>query len=91
MMQVLKINEVAELLRCSVPTIRRWLSESRRGERQFPLPLNQPRSQNLWRLEDIENWNENPEKTPKIKSNHQMKVQRRSEVVGLNRHGIDVS
>jgi predicted DNA-binding transcriptional regulator AlpA len=89
-MQVLKINEVADLLRCSVPTIRRWLSEARRGERLFPLPLNQPRCQNLWRLEDIENWTENPDKAPRKKSGHQVMVQRRSEVVGLSRHDINV-
>jgi len=85
----LKISEVAELLRCSVPTVRRWLAEARRGERLFPLPLNQPRSQNLWRREDIENWTENPAKSPS-KSMHQKKVQRRSEIAGLARHNINV-
>jgi predicted DNA-binding transcriptional regulator AlpA len=87
-MQVVKIDEVAELLRCSIPTIRRWLAEARRGERRFPLPLNQPHSQNLWKLEDIENWSENADRPTPKKSKHQAMVQRRSENVGLARHGI---
>jgi transposase len=89
--QVIKIDEVAEMLRCSIPTIRRWLAEARRGERLFPLPLNQPNSQNLWKLEDIENWTENSaDKTPRKKSIHRAKVQRRSDVVALDRHSIHV-
>jgi len=87
-MQVIKINEVAQLLRCSIPTIRRRLSEARRGECRFPLPLNRPCGQNLWKLEDIENWTENPPKEPAKKTRHQAMVQRRSEAVGLERHGI---
>jgi predicted DNA-binding transcriptional regulator AlpA len=89
-MQVIKINEVAQLLRCSIPTIRRRLSEARRGECRFPLPLNRPCGQNLWKLEDIENWTENPPKEPAKKTRHQAMVQRRSEAVGLERHGISV-
>ena len=94
-MQILKINEVAKMLRCSVPTIRRWLSEARRGERRFPLPLNQPGSQNLWRLEDIENWTENPAKpnhdnVPSRNPIFQAKIRHRSEDIGLKRHGIIV-
>ena len=88
-MQVVKIDEVAELLRCSVPTIRRRLAEARRGECLFPLPLNKPCGQNLWRLEDIENWTENPPKKPAKKTKHQDNVQCRSEIVGLERHGLN--
>ena len=88
-MQVVKIDEVADMLDCSVATVRRWLAEARRGERRFPLPLNRPYSQNVWRLEDIENWTENPVESQK-RTGRQKMIQRRSEVVGLSRHGIQI-
>ena len=58
-MKLLTIQEVAELLEFSIPTIRRYIAKARRGKSRFPLPFTPAKAQARWRLEDIENWNEN--------------------------------
>jgi predicted DNA-binding transcriptional regulator AlpA len=86
-MNLLNISEVAEMLRCSVATIRRRLAEARRGERRFPLPVNKWKEHNLWRAVDIENWTENPIQS-KTETTKQTAARQRSETAGLARHGI---
>lgn len=68
-MRLLKIREVAALLRCSVPTVRRRLAEARRGERLFPLPITKPNEHALWKEQDIENWTENPSVDTSVRMN----------------------
>jgi len=53
---VLLIGEVANLLRVSIPTINRWLRQSRMGQRVFPLPINTHRGKLRWLRTDIEKY-----------------------------------
>jgi hypothetical protein len=93
MEQFLKIDEVAELLRCSVATIRRRLAKARQGKSKFPLPITKPMEHALWRVDEILNYTENQplSGTSKGETLKQAYVRRRSEVAGLARHGINVA
>jgi predicted DNA-binding transcriptional regulator AlpA len=88
MQHFLKIHEVAELLRCSVPTIRRWLADTRHGKSRFPLPITKPSERALWRADDILNYTENQPVSPKQETVKQSILRHRSEAAGLARHGI---
>jgi hypothetical protein len=93
MQQFLKIGEVAKLLRCSVPTIRRRLADARSGKCLFPLPITKPFEHALWRADDILGYTENLPVVTKVKqeTGKQIFVRKRSEVAGLARHGIVIS
>jgi len=52
--RILLIGEVASLLRISIPTLRRWLHESRRGQRNFPIPISEIGGKCRWLASDIE-------------------------------------
>ncbi|MDR2116292.1 MAG: helix-turn-helix domain-containing protein [Planctomycetaceae bacterium] len=91
MQQFLKINEVAELLRCSVATIRRRLAEARRGECRFPLPITKPYGHALWRSDEILDYTENQSIPSKRETSKERILRRRAEVAGLARHGIVVT
>jgi hypothetical protein len=88
MEQFLKIDEVAELLRCSVITIRRRLSSARCGKSKFPLPITKSHEQALWRVDDILNYTENQLPTLERETSKQAFHRQRSELAGLARHGI---
>jgi predicted DNA-binding transcriptional regulator AlpA len=92
MQQFLRIQEVAELLRCSVPTIRRRLADARCGKSRFPLPITKPFGHALWRADDILSYTEQqPVSVPtKQETVKQSTVRRRSEIAGLARHGITI-
>ena len=56
MTEILLINEVAERLRVSPSTVNRWLSQARKGESTFPLPISVGGGKGRWLLSDIERW-----------------------------------
>lgn len=56
MPKILLIGEIASLLKVSIPTLRRWLRESRRGQRSFPLPISEIGGKCRWLASDIENY-----------------------------------
>ena len=64
MEKILLIEEVAAWMRVSVSTIRRWLSESRKGCGGFPLTFSPPGSKLLWRECDIKQYIESQNSSP---------------------------
>jgi predicted DNA-binding transcriptional regulator AlpA len=54
--RILLIGEVANLLRVSIPTINRWIHQTRRGQGQFPLPISTNRGKGRWLSTDIESF-----------------------------------
>lgn len=52
--RILHIDEVASLLRVSIPTINRWIRQARNGERDFPIPIGPAKSRGRWLSSDIE-------------------------------------
>ena len=60
MMTLLTIEEVSSITRCSVSTVRRRIADARKGLSTFPLSIHGDRKRGLWRLDDIELWNESP-------------------------------
>lgn len=55
-LQILEIGEVASLLRVSIPTINRWLRQTRNGEMDFPLPISPKGCKGRWLASDIERY-----------------------------------
>ena len=56
MTEILLINEVAERLRVSQSTVRRWLEQARKGESTFPLPISAIGGKGRWLAESIDQW-----------------------------------
>ena len=56
MQPLLTIPDLVVLLRVSEPTLRRWLSESRKGIGNFPKPVNGFKRKLLWNPAAIERW-----------------------------------
>ena len=54
MNRILLISEVSELLRVSESTVNRWLVESRKGEKTFPLPVSARGGKRWWTRDSIE-------------------------------------
>jgi len=50
---VLLINEVAQVLGLSIPTVRRRLRDARKGKGRFPLTIGEPRQKLIWDREAI--------------------------------------
>jgi len=53
---ILTAPEVADYLRISLSTLKRWNALARRGEFDFPLALSPKGYQLKWRRSDIEIW-----------------------------------
>jgi transposase len=56
MQALLTIKDLQDFFRVSEPTIRRWLSEARKGEGNFPKPVNGFKRKLLFRPADVERW-----------------------------------
>ena len=52
--RILLIGEVAALMRVANVTIYRWLSESRSGRGNFPLPISRRKAKLRWLAADID-------------------------------------
>jgi predicted DNA-binding transcriptional regulator AlpA len=65
-MKLVNIEDVAILMGCSVPTIRRRMADARAGKSSFPLPIHGSRKRGLWRKDDIEMWSEASPDTPSV-------------------------
>jgi predicted DNA-binding transcriptional regulator AlpA len=88
MQHFLKIEEVAELLRCSVVTIRRRLAAARLGKNRFPLPITKSHEHALWRADDILEYTESQKSSFNRETVKQSYLRQRAEKAGLARHGI---
>lgn len=53
---ILFIGEVAERCRVSVPTVSRWLCQTRNGVGRFPLPISENNCKGRWLSSDIDNF-----------------------------------
>jgi len=56
MSEILLIHEVAQKLRVSPSTVNRWLSQARRGESTFPLPISAGGGKGRWTSQSIDRW-----------------------------------
>ena len=56
MQALLTIRDLIPLLQVSEPTIRRWVSESRKGIGTFPKPINGAKRKLLFNPVEIETW-----------------------------------
>ena len=54
--RILLIGEVANLLRVSIPTVNRWLHQTRKGQGHFPLPISVKGGKGRWLSTDIEQY-----------------------------------
>jgi len=54
--EILFIREVAERCRVSVPTVSRWLCQTRNGVGRFPLPISEKNCKGRWLSSDIDNF-----------------------------------
>ena len=54
--ELLTINEVADRLRLSVPTVTKRLGDRRRGVGNFPMPLTPPKHKAMWDALEIETY-----------------------------------
>ena len=94
MMSLLTIQEVSQITRCSVSTIRRRISDARAGKSSFPLPIHGDKKRGLWRADDIELWNESPQpNTPNVPYETPATKQRHLKIIHnelLERYGINV-
>ena len=64
MEKLLLIDEVAAQMRVTPSTVRRWLSESRKGQGCYPLSISPPGSKLLWRESDIAQYIESQNPPP---------------------------
>ena len=66
MEQLWTLREVCVYMRCSEPTIRRWLAESRRGAGTFPLPVQEKKGGKLlFDPQALSRWVEDRQAMPK--------------------------
>jgi ppGpp synthetase/RelA/SpoT-type nucleotidyltranferase len=56
MQALLTIQDLIPILRVSEPTLRRWLSESRKGTGNFPMPINGFKRKLLFHPDEIDRW-----------------------------------
>jgi predicted DNA-binding transcriptional regulator AlpA len=55
--ELLTAKEVMTLMRCTRSTLDKWVDESKKGRRRFPLPIASPaRSKRLWRRADVDRY-----------------------------------
>ena len=56
MTEILLLPEVAQRLRVSPSTVNRWLSQARKGESTFPLPISVGGGKGRWTAASIDQW-----------------------------------
>ena len=57
-MKLLTIQEVADIMRISVSTVRRRVTDARKGKSSFVLPIHGKGKKCLWRADTVLMWNE---------------------------------
>ena len=91
---VLKMDDITEIFRVSVPTVNRWLRDSRRGLSAFPLPINTPGKRLLWNKNTVEDYlegNSQAINVPKLESPSKRKKRHREAMLVLeNEHGLKI-
>ena len=86
----LNIEQVSDYLRCSISTVRRRIRAARKGKSNFPLPRDGNHNRGMWRLEDIEAWQETPPDRPIIESSATKKRRRENIRKQLAKLGVNV-
>jgi predicted DNA-binding transcriptional regulator AlpA len=66
--KILSIDDIRLQLGVSRSTIARWISEARRGLNDFPLPFLPKGRRLLWTATCIENWINNRQAPPPVKT-----------------------
>jgi len=94
-LRILKIDDVTALLKVSRPTVDRWVSESRAGRNDFPVPFSQQRRKVRWTASAIEEWIErrqaaqSPDNVPTPRQTKKENRHRQERTTaGLQRHGL---
>jgi predicted DNA-binding transcriptional regulator AlpA len=96
--QILFLPEVADRLRLSTATVNRLLSQRRRGEGTFPLPLSTFKGKGRWLASDVDHYIENlstvnasPKDTTPVKKPNAREYQNRQRAAKdiLRKHGIN--
>lgn len=94
-LKVLKVEDVAERLGNSPPTISRWCEESRQGRNDFPLPFSQRGRRRLWTADAIEEWIARRQSAPPEsnistlwQAKAEAKQRKKATESGLERHGL---
>jgi predicted DNA-binding transcriptional regulator AlpA len=93
--EILLLPEVAERLRVSTATVNRLLSQRRKGEGGFPLPISQFKGRGRWLANDVDGYIESlsncngtvPVKSQKQKAREFIERQKRAQHA-LEQHGI---
>jgi len=68
---VLRMDDIVEIFRVSVPTVRRWLQKARQDKNGFPMPIRTPGRVLLWNKDEIETFlitQSQPANLPEIES-----------------------
>ena len=93
-MKLVNIQEVADLMCSSVSTIRRRISDARKGLSTFPQPIFGSKKKALWRQDDILTWNEALPDTPNVPYETPATKQRHLKIIHnelLEKYGINVA
>ena len=63
-MQLLNIQDVADVMRISVSTVRRRVTDARKGKSSFVLPIHGKGKKCMWRADAVLMWNEDVPEVP---------------------------
>jgi len=92
---VLQIEDIASVFRVSIPTVKRWLHDAKRGKNNFPLPISGVPGRRLaWSRTAIEDFiNETPQvvNAPKVESAAKQRQRHNAAMLELKqRHGVKI-
>ena len=80
MEKFLTLREVCNFVRCSEPTARRWIAESRRGIGTFPIPIQQKKGGKLlFDPQALVRWVEAQQATPQPTANNPVRSPKREQ------------
>lgn len=96
--RILLTQDMARLFRVSIPTIYRWLRQTRKGERDFILPISAPGATLRWLASDAEAFlesqsskhNASPQKIKSHSKRQEISLQKRqaAAAISLKKHAV---
>ena len=91
---VLRLGDLVEIFRVSVPTVHRWLREARRGKNNFPMPISTPGRVLIWNKNEIETFlsgKSQPVNEPRVEPPSKRQKRHKAAMSELEqRHGVKI-
>jgi len=84
-MEILLKTDVMNRLKISEATLYRWISESRSGIGNFPLPVSQPKRTLRWNSDDIDRWCSRKQVEPMVKRSKHTKADKKRDANALQK------